>query len=188
MRSKDRRRYVKWAAGAALVGAVVATVGCTGTPTPTGTGPIAEPPSPGSVTSTVAVPEVGPPTKFGLKDTADLAGIQVSIDSFESTEVKSQRPGEGSGPGLSFVVRAKNTTGADYPTEQLQANLIDAKGNAATPITDYPATRLPAVLAPGAEGTAKVVFLVAKNARQAVSIEVTVAAGVQSATFVGDAS
>lgn len=184
----DRRRYVKWAVGAAVVGAVVATMGCTATAGPTGTGPIAEPPSPGSVTSTVAVPDVGPPVKVRLKDTADLAGIQVSIDSFESAEVKSQRSGEGSGPALTFIVRVKNATGADYRTEQFQASLIDAKGNAATPITDFPATRLPAVLGPGGEDTAKVVFLLAKNVRQAVSLEVTVAAGVQSATFTGDAS
>lgn len=189
MRFSESRRSVRWAVGLASVISLAATAGCTATtgPSAIGTGPIAQPPTPGSVTSTVSAPEVGPPVKVGLMDSVELGGIRVSIDSVEPTQVESKLPGEGSGPALVLNLRVKNASGADYRTEQLQANLTDAKGNAATPITDQPASRLPDVLAPDAEGSAKVVFLVTEDVRKPVSLEVTVAAGVQAAIFTGDA-
>lgn len=158
--------------------------GCTSSSSP---GPIGAPPTPGSVTETATAVTPPAPVRAGLKGEANLAGIAVSVTEVASTKVTTTVPGEGSGPALVFTLQLHNETSADYRSAALEVSLADSKGGAAAQSTSAPATTFPEVIAAGDQATAQVVFLIAADRRDPVTLHVSVAGGTQAAEFSGKA-
>lgn len=180
--SRPRIRAGRWLAGAACLLVLAA---CTGSPESTGI--IGSPPTPGSIEETVPAVSPGDPLKVGLKDEAVVSGLKIRIESIESKTVKSNLPGENSGPALLVNLTLRNDSGAAYPTDQLEVNLLDSDGNAASRVIDEPAKSFEPSIAAGAEAKATYVFVIPKDQRNPVSLTVSVAAGQQAAVFSGNA-
>lgn len=174
-------------AGGCVAVLVLALTGCTGGASATGSGVIGQPPTPGSVTQTVATPPATEPIKVGLDQEATVAGIAVRVTSVRAVDVDSSIPSDLKGPGLVFTIQLRNGSAADYRSDSLQANLVDAAGNAGSLVQGKPTTAFPATVPTGGEASADYAFVIGKEHREPVSLTVSVGAGTSDIIFTGNA-
>ncbi len=117
---------------------------------------------------------------FGDGVTAKLTGIRHGY-------VRAKIPGQISGASVIFDLTIKNGSGAALDLNPLVVNLTDASGSPTQPITSVaPAKSMPDLLQPGRSATGTFVFVVPKNQRNPVTVDVTVSADLKVVTFRGD--
>ncbi|QDP95169.1 DUF4352 domain-containing protein [Microlunatus elymi] len=112
--------------------------------------------------------------------------ITVRITSIGHRFVTAKLPGQRSGDSVVLGLRIDNQAAQPLDLNAAVVTLTDSAGDPATAITTDPATTFPNELAPGESATATYVFIVPKNRRDPVDIDVTVNADQQVVVFHGD--
>lgn len=148
-------------------------------------------PSAGSTASTVPsrTQQTNKPTKQLLDTTSTVAPkLTAELTSLRSARVNSTNPGEVSGNAVIFGLRVVNGTSSSVDLGNVVVTLAGANGNPGTEITTSPAKPLSGTLAAGTSASGTYVFVVAKDQRDPVTVNVTLSAGTAVAVFHGDAS
>lgn len=151
-------------------------------------GPTATPETAGAVTSTVeaTVPPSAPTVSVtGAATPATVGDLSVKLTSAQKLTAKSAIPSEGAGPAVAVTFEVTNNTAQDYESDQWEASLTDADGDAATRYTSAPAKALPPVLRPGQSATTTMVFLVHSGARSKVTVLVSTVPGERAIAYTG---
>ena len=158
----------------------------TGTVPPPATTPV-PPPSPGTVTQTVAPRKevTKPPVKLG-KPSRPTAGTSVKITSVKAITAKAQLPGEVAGPAVALTVTVKNGGTKPMDLSAVVVTLTDSSGAPGSEMTAKPAKAFSGRLAKGRTATGVYVFTVAKSRRSPVSVLVTLAGETPVLLFKGD--
>lgn len=132
-------------------------------------------PAPSGGTTAQVVPKSTMTTAapIGLKQTSAANKVEVSLTSLAKVNVQGRGPGEISGPAVAVTVRVRNGASAPLDLDHVIVNLLDAKGQLATPMTGDPAAPFQGKLAAGAGQSAVYVFSVAASALKPVQISVT---------------
>lgn len=120
-------------------------------------------------------------SSFGDQITAKLTGIRHGY-------VRAKIPGQLPGPSVIFDLTISNGSGAAVDLNPLVVNLTDASGSPAEQITSVtPARPMPDLLQPGKSATGTFIFVVPKDQRNPVTVDVTISANLKVVTFRGDA-
>jgi len=119
-----------------------------------------------SSTMTTAAP-------IGLKQTSAANKVTVWLTSLAKVTVQGHGPGEISGPAVAVTVRVRNGASTPLDLDHVIVNLLDAKGQLATPMSGDPAAPFHGRLAAGADQSAVYVFSVTASALKPVQISVT---------------
>lgn len=109
---------------------------------------------------------------IGLDKTSG-AKVKVSLAALKQLDVEGRGPGEISGPAVAVTVKINNQTTKALDLDHVIVNLLDARGQLATPMTGDPAAPFQGTLAAGAVGQAVYVFSVSESALKPVQISVT---------------
>ena len=146
---------------------------------------------PGSIEKTVSPKKVktADPVSLG-KESADLdSDVSVEITSVRQQFVRAKLPGQMSGDSVVFDLRIDNQSDEALDLNVVVVNLTDADGAPAVPITGTkPAKPFPDLLEPGDSVEATYVFIVPKERRDPVDIDVSIDADHRVVVFHGDAS
>lgn len=144
------------------------------------------PPSPGNTSSTVATRTIDKRKPVALDKSAQAEeGVDVALTAVEAITADAQGPGEVSGPALAITVSIKNSTSSQVSLLNTAVTLTASDGSPGSSMTATPATQFPSAVAAGKTATAVVVFAVAKNKRDPVTIEVSVDPRMPTAVFRG---
>lgn len=173
-----------------------ALVGCTAgmapTPVMSSPGVSAEPTSSLSAEPTAAAsPSETLPAKpqttaspISIDRSYQAAKVKVSLVSVKAINAKGEGPGEVSGPALAVNVQIANGTAKSLDLSHVIVNLLDAKGNVATPLT--PSAPFSGSVSAGASAKGTYEFSIAKNVRKPVKVSVTYDLDQPTALFVGN--
>lgn len=147
-------------------------------------------PAPGSISKTVAprTQKVATPVKLGNNQRKGIFSPKVTaqITSIRHRNVRAQIPGEYPGPSILFNLKISNGSTESIDLNPLVVNVLDSSKAPANRITSAPATQMTNVLAPGSSAQATYVFVVPKNRRNRVTIEVTISPARAAVVFKGN--
>lgn len=158
---------------------------------PTVVGPTSvAPPVPGNISQTVAPGTSAPLPKVGLDATAHFRKATLTATVVDPARVHAQAriPGEIAGPALKFELKLTNS---GHRKLDLGANIAVTASDAAGvpfPALTTSTSAVSGVLPPGGRTSGRYVFHLPDNMQNPVTIEVTYAATVEVARFVGPLS
>lgn len=176
------------------VALLLASAGCTAgsapSPSPSATSVTVVTASPTNVAATSAPTETvaaNPQTTaspVALNHNYQAGKVEVSLTSLKAVNAKGVGPGEISGPALAVSVRIVNGTTTPLDMGHVIVNLLDAKGNVATPLS--PSAPFSGSIAAGGSAKGTYEFSIAKNVRKPVEVSVTYDLDQPTALFVGN--
>lgn len=172
----------------------LALAGCTAgsapSPTPSATSVAVATASPTPVAATsapTATVSANPQTTASpvtLNHSYQAGKVEVSLTSLKAVNAKGAGPGEISGPALAVSVRIINGAATSLDVSHVIVNLLDAKGNVATPLS--PSAPFSGSVAAGGSAKGTYEFSIAKNVRKPVKVSVTYDLDQPTALFVGN--
>lgn len=113
--------------------------------------------------------------------------ISAEVGNFRHRYVAPKMPGELAGNSVIFDVTITNRSDRRLDLNAAVVNLADSSGAPGSEITTDPAVRFPNTLAAHGSATATYVFVVPKNKRSNVTVDVTISADLPVVVFHGKA-
>lgn len=141
-------------------------------------------PSPSAPTATVPANPQTTASPLALDRSYQAGKVRVELAALKAVNAKGEGPGEISGPALAVSVRIINGTTKNLDVSHVIVNLLDSKGNVATPLS--PSAPFSGSIAAGDSAKGTYEFSIAKNVRKPVKVSVTYDLDQPTALFVGN--